>query len=129
MGKINTIIRAYNGVENKQDLLKTVIKTLKKGGFVELKNAAKRSANRGQEAEITDLYDRQQQNAGDYVKAAVKVLFVVLAEQVEADIRNSIESINAQESVDKEIVIIARKGFRCPYDLCVREFDEVWGLA
>lgn len=129
MSKINSIIRAYNGVENKKDLLKTVIKTIKKGGFVELKNAAKRSADRGQEAETTDLYDRQQQNTRDYEKTEVKVLFVVLVEQIDADIRNSIESIVALKCVDKEIVVIACKGFRCPYEQRVREFDGAWGTS
>lgn len=129
MSKINSIIRAYNGVENKKDLLKTVIKTIKKGGFVELKNAAKRSADRGQEAETTDLYDRQQQNTRDYEKTEVKVLFVVLVEQIDADIRNSIESIVEQKCVDKEIVVIACKGFRCPYEQRVREFDGAWGTS
>lgn len=129
MGKINSIIRAYNGVENKRDLLKTVIRTVKKGGFTELKNAARRSADRGQEIENTDLYDRQQQNTGVYCKTEVKALFVVLAEQIEADIRSSIESIGMQNCVNTEIAVIARKGFQCPYNLCVREYGEAWGAC
>lgn len=129
MGKINSIIRAYNGVENKRDLVKTVIRTVRKGGFTELKNAAKRSAERGQEIENTDMYDRQQQNTGIYCKTEVKVLFVVLAEQIEADIRSSIESIDMQDCVNTEIVVIAREGFQCPYNLCVREYGEAWGAC
>lgn len=127
MGKINSIIRAYNGVENKQDLIKTVIRTVKKGGLSELKNAAKRSADRDQEARVTDLYEKQQQRSKEYCKTNVKVLFIVLVEQIEADIRNSIESIGAQDCVGKEIVVIAPIGFQCPYDVSVREFDENWG--
>lgn len=129
MGKIDSIIRAYNGVENKRDLVKTVIRTVRKGGFTELKNAAKRSADRGQEIENTDLYDRQQQNTGIYCKTEVRALFVVLAEQIEADIRSSIQSIGMQNCVNTEITVIARKGFQCPYNLCVREYGEAWGAC
>ena len=75
------------------------------------------------------MYEKQQQKSREYCKSNVKVLFIVLVEQIEADIRNSIESIGAQDCVGKEIVVIAKKGFQCPYDLSVREFDENWGAC
>lgn len=126
ISKIKAVIRAFKGIENKQAIFKTVLRTVRCGGIKELKKAAGRAANRGKRAEMQDLYELQQAEKFCYADTGIKVLFVVLAEQMDAHIMNTLESVALLKNIDKEVVLIAPKGYKSVTEIKMYAYENGW---
>lgn len=124
--KIKSAIKAFRGIENRQDIVKTVIRTLRRGGVKELKNAARRATGRYEKAEIVDLFEIQQLEQYHYQDTGIKVLFLILVEQMDSDISSSVQSIDKQLNIDKHIVIVAPKGYVINSKYEVLEYKNNW---
>lgn len=124
--KIKTILRAFRGVKSKRHLIKNVVNAVRRGGIRELKKAVRRAESRRIE-EISDLYAKQQQIQRSYKETRIHVLFILLVEQIDADILNSIQSIEKQKNIKKELIIIAPKGYMIESKHRISEYESHWG--
>lgn len=124
--RVKIILRAFKGVKSKRHLIKNVINAFRHGGIRELKKAVRRAESRRIE-EISDLYEKQQQRQWSYKETRIHVLFILLVEQMDADISNSIRSIEEQKYINKEIFIIAPKGYMIASEYRVLEYESHWG--
>lgn len=123
---IKVVIRAFKGIKNKKEIVYTVRKTLQKGGLRELKKEFQLAAVRGEKAECDDLYAVQQLEVEEYDGTFANVLFIILAEQKDAYIVDTCESIERLKNIEKEVAIVAIEGFIGNYELPIYNYIDNW---
>jgi len=126
ISNIRVVIRAFKGIKNKKEIVYTVRKTLQKGGLRELKKEFLLAAGRGEKAECDDLYAVQQLEVEEYDGNFANVLFIILAEQKDAYIADTCESIGKLKNIEKEVVIVAIEGFIGNSKLPIYNYTDNW---
>lgn len=126
ISKAKAAVRAYRGIENKKEIVGTVIRTVRRGGISELKKAVMRASDRGNGVAAIDLYERQQNEIREYEETGIKVLFIILVEQANAYISNTIESIERLMHIEKETIVLAIEGYEGEHKLPIHFYADVW---